>query len=159
MPEEKLNSVLIPYFGEELPKQAEEEALERLGKGGKIFLLHIVDDAPTRSLRYQTGQIGENSETIKSFRETMEKMQEREAEDYVEKVKDRAAKKGISVKPIYARGSPGTEVVKAVRQNPIQLVLIEQLRDRITEIFLGDELDYICREAACEVQTISSDED
>lgn len=152
---EKIERVLIPYFGENLPKKALVRALERLGKGGKLFLLHVVDEAPTRSLRYRTGQIGEDSKIIKTFRETMEKVQEKEAKEYAEEVKSKAAKKGISVKALYSAGSPGEETLKAVKEHSIQLVIVESLRDQVTEIFAGDELDFICRNAPCEVETIS----
>ncbi len=154
MPEKKVDKVLIPYYGDYLPKKAEEKALDRLKKGGELFLLHIIDDAPTRILRYQTGQIGEDSETIKNFEETMEDVQEKEAREYVEEVKKRAAKQGISVTPLYVSGSPGSETIRAVEENSIQLVVIEKLRDRLTEIFVGNDLDYIRREVSCEVQTV-----
>lgn len=153
---EKVERVLIPYFGENLPEKAEERALERLEKGGKIFLLHIVDEAPTRSLRYRTGQIGENSQVIETFRETMKKAQEKEAKKYAEKVKSRAALKGISVEPLFTTGSPSEETLKAVGEHSIQLVIVESLRDRVTEIFAGDEVNYICHNAPCEVETVST---
>ncbi|KXA89974.1 hypothetical protein AKJ61_01695 [candidate division MSBL1 archaeon SCGC-AAA259B11] len=64
----EVERVLIPYFGENLPKRAETRALEKLEKGGELFLLHILDEAPTRSLRYRTGQFGDGSEMVKTFR-------------------------------------------------------------------------------------------
>lgn len=152
----KVERILIPYFGENLPEKAEVRALERLEKGGKLFLLHIVDEAPTRSLRYRTGQIGKDSQIIETFRETMKKVQEKEAKKYIEEVKSKAAQKGISVEPIFTAGSPGKETLKAVKKHSIQLVIVENLRDRITEIFAGDEVNYICHNAPCEVETIST---
>lgn len=152
----KVERILIPYFGENLPEKAEARALERLEKGGKLFLLHIIDEAPTRSLRYRTGQIGEDSQIIKTFRKTMKKVQEKEAKEYAEKVKSRAARKGISVEPLFAAGSPGEETLKAVKEYSIQLVIVESLRDRVTEIFAGDEVNYICHNAPREVETIST---
>lgn len=76
--ENKIERILIPYFGENLPKKAEEKAFEKLEKEGKIFLLHITDEAPTRSIRYRTGQMGEESETIKIFRETQKKFRKKQ---------------------------------------------------------------------------------
>lgn len=79
---EKVEKTLIPYFGGNLPKKAEARGLKRLEKGRNLFLLHIIEEAPTRSLRYRTGQIGEDGQIIKTFRETMEKVQEKEAKKY-----------------------------------------------------------------------------
>ncbi len=156
MKPEKIEKVLIPYTGEKLPEKAEKEALDRLEKGGKLFLLHIVDEAPKRSLRYRTGQIGENSQIVKTFEETMSKTQKREAKEYVEEVKERAANKGISVEAIYAEGSPGEETVKAVEEHSIQLILMEEIRNKITEIFAGDEVDYIDSRVPCGIETVST---
>lgn len=152
----KFERVLIPYFGENLPKKAEARALEKLEKGGKLFLLHILDEAPTRSLRYRTGQMGEDSQVIETFRKTMKKVQEKEAKKYVEEVKSRAAKKGVSVESLFSSGSPGEETVKVVKEHSIQLVIVESLRDRVTEIFAGDEINYICSNVPCEVETVSN---
>ncbi|MFP4005649.1 MAG: universal stress protein [Candidatus Hadarchaeia archaeon] len=154
MENRKVERVLVPFFGEELPKKAEEVALDRLNKGGKIFLLHILDEAPTRSIRYRTGQMGEESEIIKIFKKTQEKVQEKSAKEYAEKVKKKAAKKGVSTKALYVSGNPTKEVIKAAEQYSIDLVLIEQLRDRMAEIFLGKEIDFICGKLSCEVKTI-----
>jgi|GEM_PF-1651688 len=154
MKPEKIEKILIPYTGKELPKKAEEEALKRLEKGGKLFLLHVIDEAPKRSLRYRTGQIGEESQIVKTFEETMSKTQEKEAKKYVEEVKERAANKGISVEAIYTEGSPGEETVKAVSEHSIQLVLIEKIRNKLTEIFAGDEVDYIDSNVPCGIKTV-----
>ncbi len=151
----KVNRVLIPYLGRKLPKKAQKKALDRLEKGGEIFLLHILDEAPTRSIRYRTGQMGEKSEIIKTFKETQEKVQESAAKDYAEDVKKVAAKKGISVKPFYASGSPAEEILKAVEKYSIELVIIEKLREKMPEILLGDEIEYLCDKVACEVLTVS----
>ncbi|KXA96894.1 hypothetical protein AKJ37_04170 [candidate division MSBL1 archaeon SCGC-AAA259I09] len=152
----EVERVLIPYFGENLPKRAETRALEKLEKGGELFLLHILDEAPTRSLRYRTGQFGDGSEMVKTFRKTMKNVQEKKAGKYIDEVKSRAGKKGISVKPLFTSGSPGEETVKAVEKHSIQLVIVEDLRDTVTEIFAGDEIDYISNKAPCKVETVSS---
>lgn len=156
MEPEKIEKVLIPYTGEKLPKNAEEEALNKLEKGGKLFLLNIVDEAPKRSLRYRTGQIGEKSQIVKTLKETMSETQEKEAEEYLEEVKERAATKGISVENIYAEGSPGEETVKAVDEHSIQLVIIEKIRSKLTEFFAGDEVDYIDSKVPCGIETVST---
>lgn len=153
--EEKVERALVPYFGGGLPRKAEKKALERLKKGGKLFLLHIVDEAPTRSIRYFTGQMGEKSEIVKTFRETQERVQERSAEEFVEEVKEEAAKHGISVESLFVSGDPAKEVLKAIDDHSIQLVAVEKLRGRIEEIFLGDEINYLCKTAPCEVLPVS----
>ncbi|KXA98936.1 hypothetical protein AKJ39_00060 [candidate division MSBL1 archaeon SCGC-AAA259J03] len=151
---EKVKRALIPYFGEKLPKKAHKRALDRLKKGGKLFLLHIVDEAPTRSLRYRTGQMGEESEIVKTFRENLKKAQEKSAEKYADRIKKKAAKQGVSIEPIYVTGNPAEEVLKAIDEHSIELVLIERLREKISEVFLGDEIDHICKNAPCEVITV-----
>lgn len=156
MPErEKVERALVPYFGDEFPEKARKEALKRLKKGGKLFLFYIVDEAPTRSIRYRTGQIGEESEIIKTFKKTQEEVRKRSAEEYAEKVKDEAAKRGVSIESLYASGDPAEEVLKAVDEHSIQLVILEKLREKIAEIFLGDEIDYLCERAPCEVLPVS----
>lgn len=150
-----IERALVPYFGEESPERAQDKALERLKKGGKLFLLHITDEGPTRSIRYRTGQMGEKSELVKTFRETQKKVQREAAEDYIEKIKNKAAKQGVSIEDIFRAGDPAKEVLKAIDEFSIQLVVVEKLRERITEIFLGDEVNYLTKEAPCEVLTVS----
>ncbi len=151
---EKVERVLIPYFGKNPPEKAEKEAFKKLKKEGKLFLLHILDEAPTRSIRYRTGQMGENSEIIKTFKETQEKVQRERAEEYTEKAKEKAAKHGVSVKTMFTSGNPGEEVLDAVGEYSIDLLIIERLRDKMVEVFLGKEVDYLCSKAPCKVVTI-----
>lgn len=153
--EEKVERALLPYFGSRLPKKAQEKALNRVKKGGKLFLLHIVDEAATRSIRYRTGQIGEESELVKTFKETQERVQKSAAKGHAEELKKRAAKRGVSVEPLYVSGDPADEVLKVIEEHSIDLVLVERLREKIAEIFLGDEIDYLGDEASCEVLTVS----
>lgn len=153
--EEKYERILVPFFGDEIPEKAQEKAIERTKKGGKIFLLHITDEAPTRSIRYKTGQLGEDSELIKTFRETRRKVQEDAAEEFIEQAKKDAAKHGISVESLFVVGDPGKEVLEAVDEHSIQLVVVESLREKITELFLGDEIKYIKKKAPCEVLSVS----
>lgn len=155
MAKEKVKRALIPYFGDKIPEKAQKKGLERLKKGGELFLLHINDEAPTRSIRYQTGQMGEESEIVKTFRETQKKVQEKSAKKYAEKVKNEAAKQGISVKPLYTQGDPAREVLKAIEKHNIELVVVEKLREKISELFLGDEISYLCEKAPCEVLPVS----
>lgn len=150
----KVEKVLIPYFGKELPEKAEEEALENLEKGGKLFLFHILDEAPTRSIRYRTGQMGENSELVKTFKETQEKVQKKIADEYVEEARERAAKHGVSIKALYAAGNPGKKVLEALDEYSIDLVIIEKLRGKMAELFLGEEIGYLSDEAPCEVKAV-----
>ncbi len=151
----KIKNALIPFFGNEHPEKAGEKTLERVKKGGKIYLLHIVDEAQTRRIRYTTGQLGEESEIVKTIKESQEKIQEMAADDYTEKMKNDAAKKGISIKSIYVSGDPAQEVLNAIDKYSIELVVVEKLREKIDEIILGDELDFLKENAPCEVEIIS----
>lgn len=153
--EKKVESALIPYFGDRFPESAKKRALERLKKGGKLFILHIVDEAPTRSIRYRSGQIGEKSEIVKTFKETQEKIQKENAEEIADRVKEEAAKHGVSVEPLYTIGDPADEVLETIDEHSIDLVLVERLREKLAEIFLGDEIDYLCEKASCEVLSVS----
>ncbi len=99
--------------------------------------------------------MGENSEIIKTFKETQERVQKKVAEEYAEEAKERAAKYGISIESLYTSGNPGEEVLKAVDEYSIDLVIIERLRGKMAELFLGREIDYLCDKASCEVQTVS----
>lgn len=149
--ENKVKKALIPFFGDEIPEKALKETFEHLKKGDKLYLLHITDEAPTRSIRYMTGQLGEKSEVIKSFREAQRKVQEKAAEDFAGDVKEKAAKRGISIETDYVEGAPGKEVLKAIEKYSIDIVIVEQLRQRLDQIFFGEEVDYLKENAPCEV--------
>lgn len=154
MSRDKLERALVPFFGTVFPKEAQKEALKNLKKGGKLYLLHITDEAPTKSVRYMTGELGKESELIKNFQEARKELQERTAKKYAEKAKMDAAKKGISIELLFAVGNPTKEVIKAIEEHSIQLVVIESLREKISEIFWGDEVKYLKERAPCEVLTI-----
>ncbi len=153
--QEKVEKTLVPYFGRSFPKTAFEKALTKTKKGGKIFLVHIIDEAPSRSIRYRTGQIGEESEIVKTVRETQKKIQNKSAKEFAEDAKKKAAKYGISIVPMYVSGDPAQEVLKAVEENSIELVLVKNLRERLFEILHGKEINYLRKKAACKVQEIS----
>ncbi|KXA98152.1 hypothetical protein AKJ37_01120 [candidate division MSBL1 archaeon SCGC-AAA259I09] len=87
MSRDKLERALVPFFGTVFPKEAQKEALKNLKKGGKLYLLHITDEAPTKSVRYMTGELGKESELIKNFQEARKELQERTAKKYAEKLK------------------------------------------------------------------------
>lgn len=55
-----------------------------------------------------------DSETIKTFRKTIRRVQEKNAKKYVEEVKEEASKYGISVETIYFSGDPAEELLKAI---------------------------------------------
>ncbi len=95
----EVERALIPYFGEKYPEKAQDEAIKRVKKGGKICLLHIIDEGQTRSIRYMTGQLGEENELVETVQEAREKLQEKVAEDHSEKAKNIMAKHGISLYP------------------------------------------------------------
>ncbi len=153
--EKKAEKALIPFFDDVLPEKAREEALKRLKKGGKLYLLHITDEADTRSIRYMTGQLGEKSEVIKSFKEAKKKVQKQAAQELVEKTKEEAAKQEISIETRFVEGSPSEEVLKAVEEFSIDLVVVEQLRQKLDQIFFGDEINYLEEKAPCEVIILS----
>ncbi len=151
MPEKsKLKRVLVPYSGMGLPVNALTKAIESLDEKGELFLLHVIDEAPVVDLSYQTGQ-SEYSELIKIFRETQRKVQKNYAREVSKEIKKEGSKHKITVTPLYAIGDPAEEVLKIVSEYSIQLVVIEKLRDRIVEIFHGDEINYLCERAPCEV--------
>lgn len=145
---------MVPY-GENRPKKALEEAIERIEKGGKLFLLHITDEGQTRNVRYTTGQLGTENETIKSVREGIIKSQKKAVEEYTEMAKEEATKNGISAELVFVIGDPAEEVLKAIEEYGIQLVVLQSLRDKMSEIFLGDEINYLKEKAPCEVITVS----
>lgn len=92
---------------------------------------------------------------IKTFRKTQREVQEEAAREYAEEVKEEAAKQGISTEALYTSGDPAKEVLEAIDKYSIELVVVEKLRERLFELFLGDEIDYLCRKAPCEVLTVS----
>ena len=156
--EEKSNKVeraLIPYFGEGYPEKALGKTIERVKKGGKIYFLHIIDEGPTRSVRYMTGELGDDSELVENVKEAREKLQKKATEEHTKKAKKEAAKYGISVEPLRVTGDPAEEVLKAIEEYSIQLVVLEKLREKIAKLLLGDETGYLKEKAPCEILTVS----
>lgn len=152
---EKVERALIPYFGDKLPEKSKEKALKYVKKGGKLYLLQIVDEGATRRLRYMTSQLGEDSELIQNFKEAKKKLQESSAEGFAEGTKKDAAKKGVSMETIQVEGEPMEEILKAIEKYSIQLVVVEQMREKIAKIFLGDEVKFLKENAPCKVLTVS----
>ncbi len=151
----EVERALIPYFGEKYPEKAQDEAIKRVKKGGKIYLLHIIDEGQTRSIRYMTGQLGEENELVETVQEAREKLQEKVAEDHSEKAKNIMAKHGISIESLRVTGDPLEEVLKTIEEYSIQLVILEKLREKISELLLGNETDYLKDNAPCEIVTVS----
>ena len=154
MQKEKVKRALIPYFGTQRPNKAQEEALKRLEKGGKLYFLHVIDEAPTKSVRYMTGELGEESELIQNLQESQEELHKKVAEEYTEEAKMVSAKKGVSIESIQATGNPAEEVLKAIEEYSIELVVLEKLREKIAEVFWGGEERYLKNKAPCEVITV-----
>lgn len=146
---------LVPFYGTKPPKKAHKEALKYLKKGATLYLLHIVDTAPVKLMRSDTGQIGERSKIIRTFEKSLRETQEEAAQKYVEEVKKDTAKKGVSIKDIYAEGDPAEEVLGAVEKYSIDIVIIERLRGQIPEIFFGAETNYIEKRAPCKVKAVN----
>ncbi|KXA92204.1 hypothetical protein AKJ66_04545 [candidate division MSBL1 archaeon SCGC-AAA259E22] len=153
--EKKVERLLVPYVEDKFPEKAEEKSFERLKKGGKLFLLHITDEAMARSIRYRTGQLGEKSEILKTFKNTQEKIQKEIAKEHAEKVKKKASKHGISIKPLYVVGNPAEEVLEAADRYSVELILVERLREKVLEVLLGDGMGYIREKAPCRILTVS----
>ncbi|KXA97847.1 hypothetical protein AKJ37_02145 [candidate division MSBL1 archaeon SCGC-AAA259I09] len=149
----KVRKILVPYFGGKLPKKAEEEAFNRLEAGGELYLLHIFDEESTRSFRYMSGQRDE-SDLLKTAGESIKGLQEKEAEKYVEKVKSRAEKKNFNVSALYTSGDPAEETLKVADERSVQLIVVERLRDSVTSVFLGSEINRLKNDAPCDVITV-----
>lgn len=150
----KVKKALVPY-GENRAQKALEEALRRTKKGGELFLLHITDEGRTRNVRYTTGQLGTENETIKSVRKGIKKTQKKATKEYTETAKEKADERDISVKLISVIGDPAKEILKVIEKYAIQLVVVQNLRDRMSEILLGDEIGYLKEKAPCEIITVS----
>lgn len=46
-------------------------------------------------------------------------------------------------------------MLEVIDEYSIDLVLVERLREKLAQIFLGDEIEYLCEEATCEVLPVS----
>ncbi|KXA90612.1 hypothetical protein AKJ36_02675 [candidate division MSBL1 archaeon SCGC-AAA259I07] len=154
MSKEKVERALIPYFGTDRPKRAQEEALKHLKKGGKLYYLHITDEASAKSVRYKTGELGEKSELIQNIQEAQKEIQEKVSENYTEEAKMDSAKKGVSIESLYVAGKPAEEILKAIDEYSIQLVVIERWREKIAEVFRGEGIKFLKDKAPCEILTL-----
>lgn len=150
-----MDSVLIPFFGSKRPDKALEEAIGRVKENGKLYLFHIADDALTRSIRYNTGQLGDDNELVGTFRKSQRKLHEKTAKRYEEEVKKAVTDRNISVELLSVEGDPAIEVLKAIKEYEIDLVVVEGLRERVAEIFHGDEIKFLKDKAPCDVLTVS----
>jgi len=149
----KIKNVLIPFFGVHPPEKAYSEAIKYLRGGGGLYLLNILDEASTRSLRYMT-ELGEGSEIVKSFQKGQKDLREGGIEEFLEKVEEKAGKK-ISIETKFVKGDPAEEVLKAIKKYSIDLVVLEQLRQKKDRILFGDEMDFLRKKAPCQVITVS----
>jgi len=150
---EKVKNILIPFSGVDTPKEAYREALKHLKENGKIYLLHILDDASTKSVRYMT-ELGEESEVIKNFQKAQKNFQEGVTEEFVEE-RGEEAEKGVTIENKFVKGGPTEEVLKAIEEYSIDLVVLEQLRQKKDQILFGDERDLLRKKAPCRVITVS----
>lgn len=149
----KVKNVLVPFFEAQPPKKAYKEALKHLKEDGKLYLLHIMDDASTRSVRYMT-ELGEESEVVKSFQEAERDLQEEVTEEFVGG-KEEEVDKGFSIETEFVKGDPAEEVLKAIEEYSIDLVVLEQLRQKKDRILFGDEMDFLRERAPCRIITVS----
>ncbi|KXA92396.1 hypothetical protein AKJ64_03280 [candidate division MSBL1 archaeon SCGC-AAA259E17] len=144
--------MLIPLFGIHPPEKAYRKALKCLKKDGKLYLLHVLDDASTRSVRYMT-ELGEVSEVVKSFQRAQRDLRKGETEEFVEEAEEET-EKGVSMETKFVKGAPVEEVLKAIEEYSIDRVVLEQLRQKKDRILLGDELDILRKKAPCQVITV-----
>ncbi|KXB05399.1 hypothetical protein AKJ49_00875 [candidate division MSBL1 archaeon SCGC-AAA382A03] len=148
----KVENILIPFSEVHPPGKAYDEARKYLKKGGTLYLLHILDDASTRSVRYMT-ELGEESEVVKSFQKAQKDLQEGETEDFAEKEEGKT-EEDFSIKTKFIKGDPAEEVLKAIEEYSIDLAVVEQLRQKKDRILFGDEVDFFRKKAPCKVITI-----
>lgn len=149
----KVKNILIPFFEVHPPEKAYKKALKHLKKDGTIYLLHIMDEASTRSVRYMT-ELGNESELVKTFQKAKEDLQETETEQFVED-EGTEAEEGVSIETKSVEGPPAEEVLKAIEEYSIDLVVVEQLRQKKDRILFGGEMDSLREKASCEVITMS----
>ncbi len=155
MNEEKVDRILIPFFGDYLPQKAKKKALDLIEPRGEIYLLHIVDEGTSRSVRYTTGQLGEDDEFVKSVKESLEELRETDIEEFVEGMRKEIEKRNVSVESVFVSGDPAEETLKAIEEYSIEVVIVERLRERMAEVFLGEEIDFLKDKASCKVIEVS----
>ncbi len=148
----KVKSVLIPFLEVHPPEKVYKEGLKSLKENGKLYLLHILDDASTKSIRYMT-ELGEESEVVKSFQKAQRDLGEAGIEEFLEK-KRAEGEKGVSIETKFVKGDPAEEVLKAIEEYSIDLVVLEQLRQKKDRILFGDEMDFLREKAPCQVVTV-----
>lgn len=154
MAEKRIKKILIPFLGTEIPTKAEDKALQLMSNGGTIYLLNISDEGPKKTVRYMTGLLGENSDLVKNFEESRKRLHEKTAKEHEEELEGEAEEHSVSVELLFTSGDPAEEVLKAIEEYSIQVVVVEKLREGITGIFHGDELDYLIDNAPCRVLTV-----
>ncbi len=149
----KVKNILIPFFEAQPPEKAYKEALKYLKEDGNLYLLHIMDDACTRSVRYMT-ELGEESEVVKSFQEAEKDLQEGVTEEFVGK-EEEETDEGVSIETEFVKGDPAEEVLEAIEEYSIDLVVLEQLRQKKDRILFGDQMGFLREKAPCRIITVS----
>lgn len=150
----KVSSALIPLYGTIRPSKAHQVALERLEKGGRLIFLHIVDYAPAKLLRRESGQMGEKGDIIRIYKKNLELTQRKAVKEFVNEIKPEAEEQGIELETIYISGDPAVEILEFVEKHDIDLVVMESLREKITSIFFGSVCDHVKKNARCEVLVV-----
>ncbi|MFP4005971.1 MAG: universal stress protein [Candidatus Hadarchaeia archaeon] len=147
-------NILIPFPGTEIPAKAEDKALELLDKDGSIYLLNIVDEGPKKIVGHMTGQLSDESEIVQNFEESRKKLQEKKAKEYEENLEKKAAEHSVAVKLLFTTGDPAEEILKVIDEYSINAIVVERLRDGLTELIHGDELNYLTENAPCRVHIV-----
>lgn len=153
----KAKRILIPLYGTIRPSKAHEVALKRLEAGGKLILFHVVDYAPVKLLRTGSGQMGEKGGVVESYKENLKSTQRRKVEEFVEEIKPQAEDEGVELETVYTEGNPAEEIVKVAEERDIDLIVMERLREEVTNVFFGSVSDHVEENVPCEVLTAFED--
>lgn len=151
---EKAKRVLVPFYGTHRPLKAYEASLKQTMRGGKLLLIHIVDDTPIRLMMSRTGYLSEDSDVIRVFKENLEKTQRGEAKKFADFARTKASKCGIKLEILFKTGDPAKEIIEVAKGLDADLIVMERLRKKITHAFFGSIVDYVTRKAPCRVLVV-----
>ncbi len=96
-------------------------------------------------------ELGEESEIIKTVQKAQKDLQKEATEEFIEDETD----KGVSIESKFVKGAPTKEVLKAIEEYSIDLVVLEQLRQKKDRILFGDQMGFLREKAPCRIITVS----
>ncbi|MCD6145755.1 MAG: universal stress protein [Methanosarcinales archaeon] len=165
MPTEGYNNILIPTDGSESAEYAAHSGLSIAKRfGSKVACCNIVDTSHVVETRVVTaGGVGAGrhyGDVIKLSKSMVQKMRQRmldESAKIAERVKEIADAKGVDARIVVRDGKPAQEILKIIRDEGIDLVVMGYTGKRmVSKLLMGSVSEKVASTAPCSVIVVRS---